>query len=83
MFADRSGRRQFDGSLPNLSFVDRLHNPVLHQHVFEFVHGDGGWDNALALIGVNLYCQVTVMMILVANSGTGASRARCVTLTHG
>jgi len=48
-----------------LRLVDRLHNPVLHQHVFEFVHGDGGWNNALALIGMNLYCQVTIMLGLL------------------
>ncbi len=27
--------------------------------------------------------QIIEPLILVANSGTGASRARCVTLTHG
>jgi hypothetical protein len=33
--------------------------------------------NAQPIIGGNEW------LILVANSGTGASRARCVTLTHG
>jgi hypothetical protein len=27
--------------------------------------------------------KIRAIVILVANSGTGASRARCVTLTHG
>ena len=50
--------RQFGGGLADLALVDRLHDAVLHEHVFKLVHGDRGRDDALAAIGVDFLARL-------------------------
>ena len=55
------GEAEFGGLLADFGLVDRLHDAVLHQQVFEFVHGDRRRYRAVADIGVDLRRQVAVM----------------------
>ena len=50
------------GSLADDGFVNRLHDAVLHQHVFQFVHGDGRRNRAVAGVFVDLQRQITVLL---------------------
>jgi hypothetical protein len=45
--------------------------------------GGAALDHAPGVDAVHSRYGLDPTVILVANSGTGASRARCVTLTHG